>query len=158
MSKQIINLQLNGTPHEIAVEPNWTLLETVREALGFTGPKEGCGTGDCGACSMIVDGRLITSCLMIAPQADGRHITTIEGLSRNGELHPVQQAFIDTGGVQCGFCTPGMVMAAADLLGRNPKPTLAEIQEGLAGNLCRCTGYTKIFQAVELAAERMKSA
>ena len=155
MPKQIINLRINGEPRELAVEPNWTLLETVREALGYTGSKEGCGTGDCGACSMIVDGRLITSCLMLAPQADGRTITSIEGLARNGDLHPVQQAFIDAGGVQCGFCTPGMVMAATALLQQNPKPTFEDIRNGLAGNLCRCTGYTKIFQAVELAAQRM---
>jgi aerobic carbon-monoxide dehydrogenase small subunit len=155
MPKQIINLRINGEPQEVAVEPSWTLLETVREALGYTGAKEGCGTGDCGACSMLVDGRLITSCLMLAPQADGREIVSIEGLATNGRLHPVQQAFIDTGGVQCGFCTPGMVMAATDLLSHNPRPTFEEIREGLAGNLCRCTGYTKIFQAVELAAQRM---
>ncbi|MEK7247574.1 MAG: (2Fe-2S)-binding protein [Chloroflexota bacterium] len=158
MPKQIINLRLNGQPHELAVEPHWTLLETVREALGYTGSKEGCGTGDCGACSMIVDGRLITSCLMLAPQAEGRSITTIEGLSKNGTLHPVQQAFVDSGGVQCGFCTPGMVMAATALLEKSTKPTLEEIREGLAGNLCRCTGYTKIFEAVELAAQRMRGA
>jgi aerobic carbon-monoxide dehydrogenase small subunit len=156
MPKQIINLRLNGQPHEIAVEPNWTLLETVREALGFTGSKEGCGTGDCGACSMILDGRLITSCLMLAPQADGREVTTVEGLADNGTLHPVQQAFIDTGGVQCGFCTPGMIMAAKALLDQNKSPTFEEIRDGLAGNLCRCTGYTKIYQAVEVAAERMR--
>jgi carbon-monoxide dehydrogenase small subunit len=156
MPKQIINLRLNGESHEIAVEPNWTLLETVREALGFTGSKEGCGTGDCGACSMILDGRLITSCLMLAPQADSRSITTVEGLADNGSLHPVQQAFIDTGGVQCGFCTPGMIMAAKALLDQNKSPTFEEIREGLAGNLCRCTGYTKIYQAVEVAAERMR--
>jgi aerobic carbon-monoxide dehydrogenase small subunit len=155
LPKQIINFRINGSPQEVAVEPSWTLLETVREALGFTGTKEGCGTGDCGACSMLVDGRLITSCLMLAPQADGREIVSIEGLATNGTLHPVQQAFIDAGGVQCGFCTPGMVMAATDLLTHNPKPTFEEIREGLAGNLCRCTGYTKIFQAVELAAQRM---
>jgi aerobic carbon-monoxide dehydrogenase small subunit len=157
MPKQIINLRINGEPQEVAVEPSWTLLETVREALGYTGAKEGCGTGDCGACSMLVDGRLITSCLMLVPQADGREVISIEGLATNGTLHPVQQAFIDAGGVQCGFCTPGMVMAATDLLTHNPKPTFEEIREGLAGNLCRCTGYTKIFQAVELAAQRLAS-
>ena len=157
MPKQIINLRINGQSQEVAVEPSWTMLETVREALGYTGAKEGCGTGDCGACSMLVDGRLITSCLMLAPQADGREFVSIEGLATNGTLHPVQQAFIDTGGVQCGFCTPGMVMAATDLLTHNPRPTFEEIRVGLAGNLCRCTGYTKIFQAVELAAQRMVS-
>src|SRR3990172_5920067 len=153
MPKQLINLTVNGHPYEVAVEPHWTLLETVREQLALTGSKEGCGTGDCGACSMIVDGRLITSCLMLAPEADGRDIITIEGLARNGDLHPVQQAFIDTGGVQCGFCTPGMIMAAKALLDRNPSPTLEDIREGLAGSLCRCTGYAKIYEAVLAAAE-----
>ena len=155
MPKQLINLTVNGEHHEVAVEPHWTLLETVREELDLTGSKEGCGTGDCGACSMIVDGRLITSCLMLAPEADGRDVVTIEGLARNGELHPVQQAFIDTGGVQCGFCTPGMIMAAKALLDRSPAPTLDQIREGLAGNLCRCTGYAKIYEAVQTATERM---
>ena len=154
MPKQIIKLKVNGHPHEVAVEPHWTLLETVREELGLTGSKEGCGTGDCGACSMIVDGRLITSCLMLAPEADGSEVITIEGLSRNGELHPIQQAFIETGGVQCGFCTPGMIIAAKALLERNPSPTLEEVREGLAGNLCRCTGYAKIYEAVLAATQR----
>ena len=154
MPKLLINLKVNGQPYEVAVEPRWTLLETVREELRLTGSKEGCGTGDCGACSMILDGRLVTSCLMLAAQADGRDVTTIEGLARNGDLHPVQKAFVETGGVQCGFCTPGMIMAAASLLERNPSPTLEEIREGLAGNLCRCTGYTKIYEAVLAAAER----
>ena len=154
MAKQVINLAVNGHPYEVAVEPHWTLLEAVREQLGLTGSKEGCGTGDCGACSMIVDGRLITSCLMLAPEADGAEVTTIEGLAPNGDLHPVQQAFIDTGGVQCGFCTPGMIMAAKALLDRNHHPTLQEVREGLAGNLCRCTGYTKIYEAVMSAAQR----
>jgi aerobic-type carbon monoxide dehydrogenase small subunit (CoxS/CutS family) len=152
MPKQLITLTINGERAEVAVEPRWTLLEMLREALRFTGSKEGCGTGDCGACSMIVDGRLVTSCLMLAAQADGREVTTIEGLARNGTLHPVQQAFIDTGGVQCGFCTPGMIMAAKSLLDRNPSPTLDDVRERLAGNLCRCTGYTKIYEAVMKAA------
>ena len=154
MTKQLIRLTVNGHREEIAVEPHWTLLETVREQLSLTGAKEGCGTGDCGACSMIADGRLVTSCLMLAPEAGGCAIVTIEGLARNGDLHPVQQAFIDTGGVQCGFCTPGMIMASKVLLDRNPNPTLEEIREGLAGNLCRCTGYTKIYEAVAAAAQR----
>ena len=153
MAKQLITLTINGQRAEVAVEPRWTLLEIVREALRFTGAKEGCGTGDCGACSMIVDGRLVTSCLMLAAQADGREVVTIEGLATNGTLHPVQQAFIDTGGVQCGFCTPGMVVAAKSLLDRNPSPTLEDVREGLAGNLCRCTGYAKIYEAVMKAAE-----
>ncbi len=125
----------------------------MREELRLTGSKEGCGTGDCGACSMIVDGRLVTSCLMLAAQADGREVVTDRGLATNGKLHPVQQAFIDTGGVQCGFCTPGMIMAAKSLLDSNPSPTLEQVREGLAGNLCRCTGYAKIYEAVMLAAE-----
>lgn len=156
MVKQVINLTVNGEPYEVAVEPHWTLLETVREELGLTGSKEGCGTGDCGACTMVVDGRLITSCLMLAPEAAGSEVLTIEGLARNGELHPLQQAFIDTGGVQCGFCTPGMILAAKALLDRNPSPTLEDVRAGLAGNLCRCTGYTKIYEAVLAAAERTR--
>jgi aerobic carbon-monoxide dehydrogenase small subunit len=154
MPKQLITLTVNGRRAELAVEPRWTLLEMVRQALGFTGSKEGCGTGDCGACSMILRapgderGRLITSCLMLALQADGCEVTTIEGLATNGQLHPIQQAFIDAGGVQCGFCTPGMIMAAKSLLDRNPSPTLEEVRDGLAGNLCRCTGYAKIYEAV----------
>jgi carbon-monoxide dehydrogenase small subunit len=157
LSKQLITLKINGQPREVAVEPSWTLLETVREQLRLTGAKEGCGTGDCGACSMLVDDRLITSCLMLAVQADGRAVTTIEGLSANGTLHPVQAAFVEKGGVQCGFCTPGMIMAAASLLERNPSPTLEEVREGLAGNLCRCTGYAKIYESV-LAAAHSRSA
>jgi len=156
MTKQLVTLTVNGQRCEVAVEPRWTLLEMVREELRLTGAKEGCGTGDCGACSMIVDGRPITSCLMLAAQADGREVVTIEGLAKNGQLHPVQQAFIDAGGVQCGFCTPGMIMAAKSLLDRNRSPTLEDVREGLAGNLCRCTGYAKIYEAVMLAADRTK--
>ncbi len=155
MPKQTISLKINGQHQELAVEPHWTLLEAVREQLELTGSKEGCGTGDCGACSMIVDGRLITSCLMLAPEADGSEITTIEGLARDGELHPVQQSFIEAGGVQCGFCTPGMIMAAKALLDRDPRPTLEDVRLGLAGNLCRCTGYAKIYEAVLAAAQRI---
>jgi carbon-monoxide dehydrogenase small subunit len=153
MTKQLIALTVNGRRYEVAVEPRWTLLEMMREELRLTGSKEGCGTGDCGACSMTVDGRLVTSCLMLAAQADGREVVTVEGLATNGHLHPIQQAFIDTGGVQCGFCTPGMIMAAKSLLDRNSSPTLEQVREGMAGNLCRCTGYAKIYEAVMLAAE-----
>jgi carbon-monoxide dehydrogenase small subunit len=155
MSKQTIHIKINGQSQEVAIEPHWTLLETVREQLALTGSKEGCGTGDCGACSMIVDGKLITSCLMLAPEADGSEVLTIEGLARNGELHPVQQSFIEAGGVQCGFCTPGMIMATKALLDRNSRPTLEDVRLGLAGNLCRCTGYAKIYEAVLAAAERI---
>jgi len=153
MPKHLITLKVNGAAREVSVEPTWTLLETIREQLRLTGSKEGCGTGDCGACSMLVDGKLVTSCLVLAVQADGCEVTTIEGLAANGSLHPVQRAFIEKGGVQCGFCTPGMIMAAADLLERNPSPSLEEVREGLAGNLCRCTGYTKIYESVLAAAE-----
>jgi len=156
MTKHLITLTINGERCEIAVEPRWTLLEAVREQLRLTGSKESCGTGDCGACSMIVDGRLITSCLMLAAQADGRAVATIDGLAGGGTLDPVQQAFVDAGGVQCGFCTPGMIMAAKSLLTGNPSPTLTEVRHGLAGNLCRCTGYAKIYESVMLAAERMR--
>jgi carbon-monoxide dehydrogenase small subunit len=158
MAKQLITLTVNGQPREIAVEPSWTLLETVREQLRLTGAKEGCGTGDCGACSMLVEGRLVTSCLMLAVQADGCEVTTIEGLATNGSLHPVQAAFVQKGGVQCGFCTPGMIVAAASLLQRNPSPSLEDVREGLAGNLCRCTGYAKIYESVLAAAEISRSA
>ena len=157
MSKQLITLNVNGERSEVAVEPSWTLLETVREQLRLTGNKEGCGTGDCGACSMIVDGRLITSCLMLAVQADGRQVTTVEGISTNGDLDPVQRAFVDKGGVQCGYCTPGMVVAARALLDANPNPTLEDVREGLAGNLCRCTGYAKIYESVLAAAEAARA-
>jgi carbon-monoxide dehydrogenase small subunit len=153
MPKQLITLDINGERSEVAVEPSWTLLETVREQLRLTGNKESCGTGDCGACSMIVDGRLITSCLMLAVQADGRVITTVEGISSNGDLDPVQRAFVERGGVQCGYCTPGFIVAARNLLDRNPNPTLDEVREGLAGNLCRCTGYAKIYESVLAAAK-----
>jgi carbon-monoxide dehydrogenase small subunit len=153
MTRQLISVTVNGERQQVAVEPYWTLLETVREQLRLTGAKEGCGTGDCGACSMIVDGRLITSCLMLACEADGRDVVTIEGLTRNGTLHPLQEAFIATGGVQCGFCTPGMIMAAKALLDRKTSPTLEDIRAGLAGNLCRCTGYSKIYEAVMTAAQ-----
>ena len=157
MTKKLITLNVNGERSEVAVEPSWTLLETVREQLRLTGTKEGCGTGDCGACSMIVDGRLITSCLMLAVQADGRQITSVEGISTNGDLDPVQRAFIDKGGVQCGYCTPGMIVAARALLDANPNPTLDEVREGLAGNLCRCTGYTRIYESVLAAAEAARA-
>jgi carbon-monoxide dehydrogenase small subunit len=153
LAKLEVHYTINGRAHEAYIEPNLTLLEVVRDDLRLTGTKEGCGTGDCGACSMIVDGKLVTSCLMLAPQADGAEITTIEGLATNGELHPVQQAFIDTGGVQCGFCIPGMILAGKALLDKNPKPDEQEIRSAIAGNLCRCTGYTKIVEAIAAAAE-----
>ena len=147
-----VHYTINGRPYEANIEPNRTLLEVVRDELRLTGAKEGCGTGDCGACSMIVNGKLVTSCLMLAPQADGAEITTIEGLARDGELHPVQRTFIEKGAVQCGFCIPGMILAGKTLLDHNPTPTTEEIREAIAGNLCRCTGYTKIVEAIAAAA------
>jgi carbon-monoxide dehydrogenase small subunit len=151
MVRALITLKINGRDQELAVEPRWTLLETIRTQLSLTGTKEGCGTGDCGACSVFVDGRLITSCCMLAVQADGREVMTIEGLASNGNLDPVQQSFIDAGGVQCGFCTPGMIMATKNLLDHDPSPDLDAVRQGLAGNLCRCTGYAKIYEAVQAA-------
>ena len=150
--KLVVNYRINGRSYDAYVEPNRTLLEVVRDDLRLTGAKEGCGTGDCGACSMIVNGKLITSCLMLAPQADGAEITTIEGLATDGRLHPVQQAFLDHGAVQCGFCIPGMILAGKALLDHNPSPTEHEIRAAISGNLCRCTGYTKIVEAIASAA------
>lgn len=153
MSSVTIRLRVNGRSYEVRTEPQRTLLEVVREDLRLTGAKEGCGTGECGACSMIVDGRLITSCLMLAPEADGADITTIEGLAQDGRLHPLQQAFIDHGAVQCGFCIPAMILAGKALLDANPHPTEAEIRRAIAGTLCRCTGYARIVEAITAVAE-----
>ena len=153
MSKRLVTLTVNGIPQELLIDPHRTLLEVVREDLHLTGAKEGCGTGDCGACSMLVDGRLVTSCLLLAGEAEGADVLTIEGLARDGELHPLQNAFIDYGAVQCGFCIPGIILAAKALLDANPHPTTDEIRQGIAGNLCRCTGYTKIVEAIAAAAE-----
>ena len=133
-------------------DPHRTLLEVVRDTIGLTGTKEGCGTGDCGACTVLLDGKPVNSCLVLAPEVDGQEVTTIEGLASEGRLHPVQQAFVSESGLQCGICTPGMVMSAVALLRRNPEPTETEIRYAIAGNLCRCTGYDKIVRAIEAAA------
>ncbi|HJM42707.1 MAG: (2Fe-2S)-binding protein [Nitrospinota bacterium] len=146
-------LDINGRSHTVSVRPDETLLDALRERLNLTGSKEGCGEGDCGACTIQVDGRAVNACLLLAADAGGREIRTIEGLAENGELSPVQRAFVENGGIQCGFCIPGMLMSAAALLQKNPNPTDWEIREALAGNLCRCTGYIKIFQSVKAAAE-----
>ncbi len=153
MPKLAVSFRVNGEPYELEIEPHRTLLEVVREDLRLAGAKEGCGTGDCGSCSMIVDGRLVTSCLLLAAEADGSDIVTIEGLAQDGRLHPLQQAFIDHGAVQCGFCTAGIILAAKCLLDENPHPSEEEIRRAIAGNLCRCTGYSKIVQAIAAAAE-----
>ena len=154
MATQAVKLKVNGTAHTLDVFPMARLLDVLREQLHLTGTKEGCGEGECGACTVIIDGRIVNSCLVPAAQADGSEIKTIEGVALEDQLHPVQQAFIDHGGAQCGICTPGMVLAAVDLLERNPAPTETEIRNGLAGNLCRCTGYMKIFESVVRAYQK----
>ncbi len=151
-----IKLKVNSILYELAVQNNQTLAEALIDNLGLLGTKIGCDEGECGACTVIVNGKTVTSCLMLAVQADGAEITTIEGLSSKEELHPVQQAFVESGAIQCGFCTPGMVMSTVALLKEHPNPTDKEIKEGLAGNLCRCTGYQQIFDAVKLAARKLK--
>jgi carbon-monoxide dehydrogenase small subunit len=150
-----VKLTVNGKAYEISIPPWRTLLEVIREDLKLTGTKEGCGLGECGACTVIIDGRTVNSCLVLATEADGKHITTIEGLAEGEKLHPLQQAFVDHGGLQCGFCTPGMIMSAKALLDENPLPTEDEIKKGIAGNLCRCTGYAKIIESIKAAAEDM---
>jgi len=154
--RQTITLHVNGTAYTTDVEPRQTLLEVVRDHLGLTGSKEGCGTGDCGACTMIADGRAFSSCLTLAVEMDGRAFTTIEGLGYAGHLHPIQAKFVEHGAVQCGFCIPGIIMAAKALLDRNPNPTDEEIRFAIAGNLCRCTGYTRIMTAIRDAAAVMR--
>ena len=154
MPKQILSCQLNEEPVEVLVEPYDTLLDALRERLGLTGPKEGCGTGDCGACTVHLDGEPVASCLVLALQARDRSVLTIEGLGKQGALHPLQDAFVRHGVPQCGFCSPGVLMAAAALLRENPQPTEDEIRYGIAGNLCRCTGYTKMLAAIGEVAGR----
>ena len=147
-----IAVRINGEQHHADCWEGESLLYALREKLGFPGSKNACEQGECGSCSVLLDGTLVCACLVLAAQADGHDVTTVEGLARDGDLHPVQQAFVDAGAVQCGFCTPGLVVATADLLRRSPQPTDDEIREALSGNLCRCTGYTKIFDAVRAAA------
>jgi aerobic carbon-monoxide dehydrogenase small subunit len=149
-----INFKVNAEERSVEGFPMARLLDVLREQLHLTGTKEGCGEGECGACTVIIDGQIVNSCLVPLAQVNGAEITTIEGVAANGELHAVQQAFIDHGGAQCGICTPGMVLAAVDLLKRNPEPSEDEIRNGLAGNLCRCTGYMKIFESVVRAYQK----
>jgi carbon-monoxide dehydrogenase small subunit len=149
-----ISLNINGEPHETDVWEGESLLFALRERLGLPGSKNACEQGECGSCSVLLDGELVCACLVLAAQADGHDVVTVEGLGAGDELHPVQQAFVDAGAVQCGFCTPGLVVATAALLQRIPDPSEDEIREALSGNLCRCTGYQKIFDAVHLAADR----
>ncbi len=152
MKKQLLTMMVNGDEIDVAVTPNTTLLEVLRDDLGFTGVKEGCSEGVCGACTVLMNGAPIRSCLTLALEAEGASITTIEGLASRGQLHPVQQAFVDQGAVQCGFCTPGMILSSKALLDRSPHPTDDDIKTALAGNFCRCTGYKKILDAVRSVA------
>ena len=158
MSKRHVSAIVNGDPVEFLTDPGMTLLDALRDELDLTGSKEGCGSGDCGACSVIVDGRLVCSCLMLAAEAEGRRIETIEGLAHCSELHPLQQKFLEHAALQCGFCTPGVLMASKALLDANPDPSESEVRYWLAGNLCRCTGYDKIIRAVMDAAADMRQA
>ena len=155
MSKKHIKTTVNNIEHEIHVDSTWTLLETLRDHLGLTGTKEGCSNGNCGACTVMIDGKSSCSCLVLAPEIDDRKVTTVEGLADHGHLSPVQDAFVENSGLQCGFCTPGFMIAATALLNENPHPTENEIRLKLAGNLCRCTGYDKIIRSVQDAAERL---
>jgi carbon-monoxide dehydrogenase small subunit len=151
-----VKLTVNGTLYELTVPPWKTLVEVIREDLGLTGTKEGCGLGECGACTVIMDSKTVNSCLVLAAEAEGKQITTIEGLADGDKLHPIQQAFIDHGGLQCGFCTPGMIMSTKALLDKTPNPTEEDIRREIAGNLCRCTGYTKIIESIKAAAKNME--
>lgn len=153
MNKRLVTFQVNGNYYEVFTDPWMTLLEVLREKLGLTGTKRGCDTGDCGACTVLVDGNPLLSCLTLAVEMEGKEILTVEGLAKNGKLDFLQQSFIDEGAVQCGFCTPGMLMSAKALLNQNPHPTEEEVRSGLAGNFCRCTGYAKIVKAVLKAPE-----
>jgi carbon-monoxide dehydrogenase small subunit len=154
--KSHIKLTLNAEPVEVAFAPHKTLLEVLREDLALTGTKHGCELGECGTCTVLVDGRAILSCLMLGLDAEGRDVKTIEGMAEDGDLHPLQDTFADLGAAQCGYCSPGFLLVAEELLKKNPSPNREEIKEALSGNLCRCTGYIKIYEAVELAAARLR--
>ena len=158
MSRNHVSTTVNGDPVEFLCETSQTLLDALRDELRLTGTKEGCGTGDCGACSVMLDGRLVCSCLMLAVEAEGKAIATIEGMAEGGKLHPLQQKFLEHAALQCGICTPGILIAARALLERNPDPSESEVRFWLAGNLCRCTGYQKIVEAVLDAAREMRGA
>jgi carbon-monoxide dehydrogenase small subunit len=147
--KAFLKMKVNGEEVEVAVKPTWTLLRVLREELGLTGTKKGCEQGDCGSCTIILDGRAVNACLVLALQAQSKEIETIEGMGTPDRLHPLQESFIKNGAVQCGFCTPGMLMSASAMLRENPSPNLQEIKRGISGNLCRCTGYTKILKAIQ---------
>lgn len=156
MAEQIVKFIVNGRPYEIPIEPQMTLVEVLRDKLDITGTKISCGAGECGACTVLIEGKPVLSCLTLAITAREKNILTIEGLAKGNDLHPIQKAFIDNGAIQCGFCTPGMILTAKALLDENPDPTREEVKKALAGNLCRCTGYVKIVDAVLAAAEEMR--
>jgi aerobic-type carbon monoxide dehydrogenase small subunit (CoxS/CutS family) len=156
--KALLSLSVNGETRDVVVAPNKTLLEVLREDLALTGTKHGCELGECGTCTVLLDGEPVLSCLALPVECQGRRITTVEGMAEDGRLHPLQQAFAELGAAQCGYCTPGILLTAQALLADNPEPTRDEIRSALAGNLCRCTGYTKILEAVELAALRIGGA
>jgi carbon-monoxide dehydrogenase small subunit len=155
--KRVIELDINGTAHDVVISPQDLLIDVLRQKLDLTGTKKGCGQGDCGTCTVLIDGRRALACLTLAIACEGRRILTIEGMEQHGVLHPIQQAFIDKGAIQCGYCTPGMVMSAKALLDENPNPSEHEIKLGISGNLCRCTGYVKIVDAVRDAAGRLQA-
>jgi len=148
MSKQLIELNINGESYEVAAEPRMTLLDVLRDVIGLTGAKNGCALGNCGSCTVLIDGTPVVSCLLLALEAQGKKITTIEGLAKDGEPHPLQKSFIEHGALQCGFCTPGMILSGKALLDKNPSPTKEEVIEALSGNLCRCTGYHDAVEAI----------
>lgn len=154
MTTYTFEANINGEHVQVEISPKLRLVDLLRDVLGLTGTKEGCGEGECGACTVIVDGEIVNSCLLLAMQVQGKEIITIEGVSKDGEIHPIQQSFLDHGAVQCGYCTPGMVLAAKSLLDKKPNPDRDEISVGLSGNVCRCTGYVKIIDAVEDAAKK----
>ncbi len=156
--KRLLQIEVNGLQHEVAVEPRTTLLQLLREGLGLTGTKRGCGEGDCGACVVLLDGTPVNACLVLALEAAGRQVLTIEGVAQGNALHPLQEAFLDAGAVQCGYCTPGMVLTSLALLRQDADPSEGQVRRAISGNLCRCTGYQKIVDAVLLAAARIKAA
>ena len=155
MGKRVINFKLNGIDRDEYVMDNMTMVDFLRKQMHLTGTKRGCEEGECGACTILLDGRAVDSCMMLAVEADGHEVVTIEGVKKDGVLHPVQKEFIDKWALQCGFCTPGMIMSALSLLNENPHPTEQEIRDGISGNLCRCTGYAKIVEAISAAAEKL---
>lgn len=152
----LFHFVLNGENVSVTVPDDTTLLQLLREHFGLTAAKEGCGKGECGACTVLLDGKVVDSCLLVMPQVEGHHVTTLEGIGQNGELDTIQEAFIEAGAVQCGFCTPGMILAAKAILAQNTRPSEEEIHEGISGNLCRCTGYKKITEAVKLAGNKLR--